>query len=61
MGVAISANKVSGVRASVAHDSFSVERLVLSNNAQVSFSSVAQQGLQSLPKAESSMTIYRFI
>lgn len=35
MGVAISANKVNGIRASVAHDSFSVERLVLSNNAQV--------------------------
>lgn len=35
MGVAISANKVKGIRASVAHDSFSVERLVLSNNAQV--------------------------
>lgn len=35
MGVAIAANKVKGIRASVAHDSFSVERLVLSNNAQV--------------------------
>jgi ribose 5-phosphate isomerase B len=35
MGVAISANKVPGIRASVAHDSFSVERLVLSNHAQV--------------------------
>ena len=35
MGVAISANKVPGVRASTAHDSFSVERLVLSNNGQV--------------------------
>lgn len=35
MGVAISANKVKGIRASTAHDSFSVERLVLSNNAQV--------------------------
>jgi ribose 5-phosphate isomerase B len=35
MGVAMSANKVRGIRASVAHDSFSVERLVLSNNAQV--------------------------
>lgn len=35
MGVAMAANKVPGVRASVAHDSFSVERLVLSNNAQV--------------------------
>lgn len=35
MGVAISANKVPGIRASVAHDSFSVERLIKSNNAQV--------------------------
>lgn len=35
MGMAISANKVAGIRASVAHDGFSVERLVLSNNAQV--------------------------
>ena len=35
MGMAISANKVPGIRASVAHDSFSVERSVLSNNAQV--------------------------
>ena len=35
MGVAIAANKVHGIRASTAHDSFSVERLVLSNNAQV--------------------------
>ncbi len=35
MGVAMAAGKVRGIRASVAHDSFSVERLVLSNNAQV--------------------------
>ena len=35
MGMAIAANKVPGIRASVAHDSFSVERLVLSNDAQV--------------------------
>lgn len=35
LGVAISANKVSGIRAVTAHDSFSVERSVLSNNAQV--------------------------
>lgn len=34
-GVAITANKVPGVRAVTAHDSFSVERSVLSNNAQV--------------------------
>ncbi|MEL4358881.1 MULTISPECIES: ribose-5-phosphate isomerase [unclassified Luteococcus] len=35
MGMAISANKVPGIRACTAHDSFSVERLVLSNDAQV--------------------------
>lgn len=35
MGVAMAAGKVKGIRASVAHDSFSVERLILSNNAQV--------------------------
>ncbi len=35
IGVAIAANKVPGVRAATAHDSFSVERSVLSNNAQV--------------------------
>jgi ribose 5-phosphate isomerase B len=35
LGVAISANKVHGIRAVTAHDSFSVERSVLSNNAQV--------------------------
>ena len=35
MGVAMAANKVRGIRASVAHDSFSVERLIMSNNAQV--------------------------
>lgn len=35
LGVAISANKVAGVRAVTAHDSYSVERAVLSNNAQV--------------------------
>lgn len=35
LGVAISANKVKGIRAVTAHDSFSVERSVLSNNAQV--------------------------
>jgi ribose 5-phosphate isomerase B len=35
MGVAISANKVPGVRAVTAHDSYSVERAVMSNDAQV--------------------------
>ncbi|GAB3679444.1 D-erythrulose 4-phosphate isomerase DerI1 [Zhihengliuella somnathii] len=35
LGVAIAANKVSGIRAVTAHDAYSVERAVLSNNAQV--------------------------
>ncbi|KAK6355649.1 D-erythrulose-4-phosphate isomerase 1 [Orbilia javanica] len=35
LGVAISANKVKGIRAVTAHDSFSVERSILSNNCQV--------------------------
>ncbi|WP_010525500.1 ribose-5-phosphate isomerase [Nesterenkonia sp. F] len=35
LGVAISANKVEGIRAVTAHDPFSVERSVKSNNAQV--------------------------
>ena len=35
MGVAMAANKVKGIRAATAHDSFSVERLILSNNGQI--------------------------
>ena len=35
LGMAISANKVFGIRAVTAHDSYSVERSVCSNNAQV--------------------------
>ncbi|MCS6582048.1 MULTISPECIES: ribose-5-phosphate isomerase [Curtobacterium] len=35
LGVAIAANKVPGIRAVTAHDSFSVERSILSNDAQV--------------------------
>lgn len=35
LGVAISANKVPGIRAVTAHDTFSVERAILSNDAQV--------------------------
>lgn len=35
LGVAIAANKVPGVRAVTAHDSFSVERSILSNDAQI--------------------------
>lgn len=35
IGMSIAANKVAGIRATVAHDSYSVERSVLSNNCQV--------------------------
>ena len=35
IGVAIAANKVPGIRATVAHDSLSVERSILSNDCQV--------------------------
>lgn len=35
LGVAISANKVAGIRAVTAHDSFSVERSILSNDCQI--------------------------
>lgn len=35
LGVAIAANKVGGIRAVTAHDSYSVERSIMSNDAQV--------------------------
>ena len=35
LGVAIAANKVAGIRAVTAHDSYSVERAIMSNSAQV--------------------------
>jgi len=35
IGMQISANKVSGVRATVAHDSYSVQRSILSNDCQI--------------------------
>lgn len=35
IGMAITANKIPGIRAAVAHDIFSLERMILSNNCQV--------------------------
>jgi len=35
IGVCISANKVRGIRAALAHDTYSAERAALSNNAQI--------------------------
>ncbi|MEM7489354.1 MAG: RpiB/LacA/LacB family sugar-phosphate isomerase [Pseudomonadota bacterium] len=35
IGVAMSANKIPGIRAAQAHDTYSAERAILSNNAQI--------------------------
>lgn len=60
MGVAMAANKVPGIRASVAHDSFSVERLVLSNNAQVLTFGQRVIGLELARRLTSEWLDYRF-
>jgi len=60
MGVAMSANKVPGVRASVAHDSFSVERLVKSNNAQVLTFGQRVIGLELAKRLAREWLTYRF-
>lgn len=60
MGVAMSANKVPGVRASSAHDSYSVERLVLSNNAQVLTFGQRVIGLELARRLAAEWLTYRF-
>lgn len=60
LGVAISANKVPGVRAATAHDSFSVERSVLSNNAQVLTFGQRVIGLELARRLASEWLDYRF-
>jgi len=60
MGVAMSANKVPGVRASTAHDSYSVERLVLSNNAQVLTFGQRVIGLELARRLAGEWLTYRF-
>lgn|SRR5690625_4143925 len=60
MGVAMSANKVPGVRASTAHDSYSVERLVLSNNAQVLTFGQRVIGLELAKRLAKEWLSYRF-
>lgn len=60
MGVAMSANKVEGIRASTAHDSYSVERLVLSNNAQVLTFGQRVIGLELARRLASEWLTYRF-
>jgi ribose 5-phosphate isomerase B len=60
LGVAISANKVLGVRAVTAHDSFSVERAVLSNNAQVLTFGQRVVGLELARRLAREWLTYRF-
>src|SRR5690349_14675098 len=60
LGVAISANKVPGIRAVTAHDGFSVERSVLSNNAQVLTMGQRVIGLELAKKLVGEWLDYRF-
>ena len=60
LGVAISANKVPGIRAVTAHDSFSVERSVLSNNAQVLTFGQRVIGLELARRLARAWLTYRF-
>jgi ribose 5-phosphate isomerase B len=60
LGVAISANKVHGIRAVTAHDSYSVERSVLSNNAQVLCMGERVIGLELARRLASEWLDYRF-
>ena len=60
LGVAIAANKVPGVRAVTAHDSFSVERAVLSNDAQVLTFGQRVVGLELARRLAREWLTYRF-
>lgn len=60
MGVAMTANKVKGIRASTAHDSYSVERLILSNNAQVLAFGERVIGLELAKRLAREWLSYRF-
>ncbi len=60
LGVAIAANKVRGVRAVTAHDSYSVERSVLSNNAQVLTMGARVIGLELAKKLVDEWLVHTF-
>ena len=60
LGVAIAANKVPGIRAATAHDSFSVERSVLSNDAQVLTMGQRVIGIELARRLVREWTTYRF-
>ena len=60
LGVAISANKVPGIRAVTAHDPFSVERSILSNDAQVLCFGQRVIGIELAKKLAVDWLTYRF-
>lgn len=60
LGVAISANKVPGIRAVTAHDSYSVERAILSNDAQVLCMGERVIGLELARRLAKEWVGYRF-
>lgn len=60
LGVAISANKVPGIRAVTAHDPFSVERSILSNDCQVLCFGQRVIGIELAKKLASDWLTYRF-
>ena len=60
LGVAISANKVPGIRAVTAHDSFSVERAIMSNDAQVLCMGQRVVGVELARRLAKEWLAYRF-
>ncbi len=60
LGMAIAANKVKGIRAGTAHDSYSVERLILSNNAQILTIGQRVIGIELARRLVSEWVTYRF-
>ncbi|KQM29683.1 MULTISPECIES: ribose-5-phosphate isomerase [unclassified Frigoribacterium] len=60
LGVAIAANKVPGIRAVTAHDTFSVERAVLSNDAQVLCMGQRVIGVELMRRLAKEFLTYRF-
>ena len=60
LGVAIAANKVPGIRAVTAHDPFSVERSILSNNCQVLCMGQRVIGVELAKKLAADWLNYRF-
>lgn len=60
LGVAIAANKVAGIRAVTAHDSYSVERSILSNDCQVLCMGQRVIGLELARRLAGEWLSYRF-